>query len=156
MANASTKEPLFDVHADGVDVDALVADIQAAAGQKMRSGVYRGAGLVSAERANLPNLQKDGGFFQFYLDCLRQSVCVDINDFEIAERRRPFGFAVVALKKVLWKLLKFYTYRLWSQQNEANSLLLSAIEGLDEKYRDRIRELEERVAGLESRTGKNP
>ena len=156
MANASTKEPIFDVHADGVDVDALVADIQAAAGQKMRSGVYRGAGLVSAERANLPNLQKDSGFFQFYLDCLRQAVAVDINDFEIEERRRPFGFAIVALKKILWKLLKFYTYRLWSQQNDVNSLLLSAIEGMDEKYRGRIRELEERVAGLESKTGKAP
>lgn len=154
MEKPSIPDPLFTVHADGVDVDAIVADIRATAEQKILSGAYRGAALARAERTNLSNLQKDGNFFQFYLDCLRQAVYVDINDFEIGERRKIFGFALLAFKKLTWKLLKFYTYRLWSQQNEVNSLLLSAIEGMDEKYRDRIQELETRIAGLESRPGK--
>lgn len=156
MESASVQKQLFTVHADGVDVEALVADIRATAERKMLAGAYRGIGMERAERTNLPNLRNDGNFLQFYLDCLRQAVYVDINDFDIDERRKTFGFALVALKKILWKLLKFYTYRLWSQQNEVNSLLLSAIEGMDEKYRDRILDLEKRIAGLESRLGKAP
>jgi hypothetical protein len=56
---------------------------------------------------------------------------------------------LVGLKKILWKLLKFYTYRLWSQQNQVNGLLVTALEGLDEKYRNRLRDLERRLADLE-------
>jgi hypothetical protein len=58
---------------------------------------------------------------------------------------------LVALKKVIWGLLKFYTYRLWSQQNQVNGLLVTAIEGLDEKYAAKIKQLEERVAKLEKK-----
>jgi hypothetical protein len=54
-------------------------------------------------------------------------------------------------KKTLWKALKFYTYRLWSQQNQVNGLLLAAIEESDKKHRDKIRTLEDRLAKLESR-----
>ena len=59
-------------------------------------------------------------------------------------------------KQSVWKLLKFYTYRLWSQQNQVNGLLLSASEEIDRKYRDKIKALEDRVATLESRSRPTP
>ena len=62
---------------------------------------------------------------------------------------------LVGLKKILWKLLKFYTYRLWSQQNQVNGLLVTALEGLDEKYRNRLRDLEGRLAALEEEKTKS-
>ena len=58
---------------------------------------------------------------------------------------------LVAVKRGIWKILKFYTYRLWSQQNQVNGLLLSASEEIERKYRDRIKALEDRLAKLESR-----
>ena len=58
----------------------------------------------------------------------------------------------MALKKAIWGLLKFYTYRLWSQQNQVNGLMVTAIEGLDEKYTARIKELQERLAKLEKKS----
>ena len=61
---------------------------------------------------------------------------------------------LVGLKKILWKLLKFYTYRLWSQQNQVNGMLVTALEGLDEKYRKRLRDLERRLAALEEEKAK--
>ena len=42
---------------------------------------------------------------------------------EIYERRARFTKPLVVLKRAIWKLLKFYTYRLWSQQNQVNGLL---------------------------------
>lgn len=148
-------EPLFQIGAEGVDVERLMAEIQAAVARKMERGVYRDAHIAQAERANLANLQDDETFLRYYLDCLRNAVFIDINDFEIRERRRLGAGMLVGLKKILWKLLKFYTYRLWSQQNQVNGLLVTALEGLDEKYRNRLRDLERRLAALEEEKAKS-
>jgi hypothetical protein len=141
------------IGADGIDVSKLVASVRETAAAKMQSGAYAGAQLARAERFNLVNLKKDENFFEIYMESLREAVFVDINDFEIRERRKSAGLLLVPLKKILWKLLKFYTYRLWSQQNQVNGLLLSATEEIDKKYRERIRTLEERLTRLESKLG---
>jgi len=141
----------FEIGADGVDVERIMADIRETVAAKMVSGAYAGAQLARAERFNLVNLKKDENFFDFYMESLREAVFVDINDFEIRERRALFAPLLVRLKQTIWGLLKFYTYRLWSQQNQVNGLLLSATEEVDRKYRDKIKSLEERIATLESR-----
>jgi len=142
---------LFSIAAEGVDVERLVADIRDTVAAKVQSGAYAGAQLARAERFNLAALKKDETFFDIYMESLREAVFVDINDFEIRERRAVLAPVLVRLKKVLWSLLKFYTYRLWSQQNQVNGLLLSAVEETDRKYRDKIKSLEARIATLESR-----
>jgi hypothetical protein len=58
---------------------------------------------------------------------------------------------LVRFKKGLWDILKFYTYRLWSQQNQVNGMLLALAEELDERYRRRIAALEARIQQLETR-----
>jgi hypothetical protein len=143
----------INVGASGVDVNQVVAGIRETVAAKMQSGAYAGAQLARAERFNLVNLKKDENFFEIYMESLRDAVFVDINDFEIRERRRSASLILVPLKKLLWKLLKFYTYRLWSQQNQVNGLLLSATEEIDRKYREKIRALEDRLARIESRLG---
>ncbi len=149
-------EPLFQIGAPGVDVERLMAEIQATVARKMERGVYRDAHIAQAERPNLAKLQDDEAFLQYYLECLRQAVFIDINDFEIRERRRLGVGMLVGLKKILWKLLKFYTYRLWSQQNQVNGLLVTALEGLDRKYRSRLRDLERRMATIEEEKSCHP
>jgi len=74
---------------------------------------------------------------------------MDINDFDIRERRAVFGGLLTFLKRLIWKLLKFYTYRVWSQQNQVNGLLLSAIETTGKRYEEKISKLEARIAHLE-------
>jgi len=137
-------EPLFEIGADGVDVDAVVADIRRRVDEKVAAGAYADARIARAERTNLANLKNEDQFIGFYLQCLRDAVFVDISDFEIHERRSGFAPLLILLKKLIWKLLKFYTYRLWSQQNQVNGLLVTAIQGLDEKYEARLRALEAR------------
>ena len=149
-------EPLFQIGAEGVDVERLMTDIEAAVARKMERGVYRDARIAQAERSNLANLQDDEAFLRYYLGCLRSAVFIDINDFEIHERRRLGAGLMIGLKMILWKLLKFYTYRLWSQQNQVNGLLVTALEGLDEKYRNRLRDLERRLAAIEKEKSCQP
>lgn len=142
---------IFQIGAEGVDVRRIVEEVQAEAERKMKNGTYADARIARAERTNLAALRTSDEFLTFYLRCLRDAVFVDISDFEIHERRRFFAPFFIALKKLIWNLLKFYTYRLWSQQNQVNGLLVTSIEGLDQKYADRIRKLEERIAALERR-----
>lgn len=145
----ATTQPAFTIGADGINVENLVADLRASVADKMRAGRYTDVRIARAERTNLQNLQSEEEFLQFYLDCLRDAVFVDIGDFEIIERRARFSSLLILLKRTIWKLLKFYTYRLWSQQNLVNGLLLSAVETADQRTRDRLRELEDRLAKLE-------
>ena len=139
------------IGAEGVDTAALVEQIRATVEQKRRDGVYTDPVVARAEQHNLAHLKDQDGFFRLYLESLREAVFVDINDFEIHERRRFFAPALVRFKRTLWSLLKFYTYRLWSQQNQINGLLLSLAEEQDDKYRRKIEQLEKRMAELEAR-----
>lgn len=140
---------VFEIGAEGVDAQRIVREIQEEAERKMKSGVYADARVARAERTNLAALRSSDDFLGFYLRCLRDAVFVDISDFEIRERRRFLAPLLRGMKRLIWSLLKFYTYRLWSQQNQVNGLLVTSIQGLDERYAARIRALEERIAKLE-------
>ena len=141
--------PVLSIGAPGLDVARLVADLQATVDRKARDGAYADARVARAEKTNLVNLRGSDDFITFYLACLRDAVFVDISDFDIRERRRIAGPLLVALKKTIWKLLKFYTYRLWSQQNQVNGLVITALEGLEEQSAARIAALEKRIVELE-------
>ena len=147
-----SETPILTIGAPGLDVDQLVADLQATADRKMKDGVYADARVIRAEKTNLVHLRGSDDFISFYLTCLRDAVFVDISDFEIRERRRIFSPLLVALKKTIWKLLKFYTYRLWSQQNQINGLIITGLEGMEDQTARRIAALEKRIADLERKS----
>ena len=144
-------EALFTIGAEGVDAAAVVAEIRARVAANMERGVYTDVRVGRAERCNLANMKDEDNFLSFYLECLRDAVFVDINDFEIHERRTRFSGLLVRFKQTIWKLLKFYTYRLWSQQNQVNGLLLSALESSESRNREKMAALEARCAELETR-----
>jgi hypothetical protein len=146
-----SNEPPFEIRAPGVDVDAVMKEILDAVKQKADDGVYDDARIGRAEQANLINLRDDENFLSFYLAALREGAIIDINDFEIRERRARFSSALIALKKSIWNLLKFYTYRMWSQQNAVNGLLVTGLESIHDQYQRRIVELERRIVELENK-----
>jgi len=147
-----SETPILTIGAPGLDVDTLVADLQATATRKMKDGVYADARVARAEKTNLVHLRGSDDFITFYLTCLRDAVFVDISDFEIRERRRVIGPLLVGFKKILWKLLKFYTYRLWSQQNQINGLIITALEGMEEQTGAKLAALEKRITELERKS----
>jgi len=139
------------IGADGLNVEEIVRSIRTRVEERRMRGEYDDATVARAERFNLGNLKNDAQFLDRYLTCLRQAVQVDINDFEIVERRARFASLLRRLKRGIWSVLRFYTYRLWSQQNQVNGMLLAATEIIAERDRDRIRKLEERIERLEAR-----
>jgi hypothetical protein len=143
-------DSLFQIGAEGIDTARIVGEIQKSVEEKIRDGIYPDPEIARAERHNLKNLQTQDAFMDYYMNCLRQAAYVDINAFEIRERRSLFAPALIGLKKVIWKLLIFYTFRLWSQQNQVNGLLVAAVDGMDRKNVRKIQELEARVAALEA------
>ncbi len=142
--------------AQGIDTAKLVEEIRATVERKMRDGLYAEVRVAAAERSQLAALRDEDGFAEYYLQCLRDAALVDINDFEIRERRAAGAFLLVRLKKAIWALLRFYTYRLWSQQNQVNSLLVTGLESQGARAEARIRALEARLAALEAREGSRP
>jgi hypothetical protein len=134
-----------------VDTAAIMEDIRATVARKAEDGVYDDTRIAKAERTNLINLRDDANFLSFYLAALREGAVVDINDFDIRERRARFSGLLIRLKKTIWSLLKFYTFRLWSQQNSVNGLLVTGLESLHEQQQKKIAELEARIASLEKK-----
>lgn len=142
------------MNAPGVDTAALVRDIRETVAKKMAEGVYQDARIARAERHNLANLSDSGEMLRFYLSCLRDTVHIDISDYTIKDRRRGIaGKMLVKFKTGIWKLLKFYTYRLWSQQNQVNGLMVTAMDSSFQNYEKHIARLEKRIAELEERLG---
>ncbi len=95
-------------------------------------------------------LKDDESFMQQYFLCLRQISQVDINDFEIVEKRGGIvGAVLVKVKKCVWGLLRFYTYRMWSQQNQINSLMLAALETVNDRHKREVDALKTRIEKLE-------
>ena len=127
----------------------IMQEIQATVEQNVKDGVYNDARIARAERHNLAQLKSEDEFLSFYLSCLREASVVDISDYEIHERRRALSPVLIKVKTGIWKVLKFYTYRLWSQQNQVNGLVVTAIESMQDKYQSKIDALEKRVAELE-------
>ena len=137
------------IGAKGIDTAAIVDECRRAVAAKKADGAYRAANLDETKVTNPIEFRNDAEFLTFYLESLRESAFVDISDFEIEEKRPRFRKAVIGLKKTIWNLLKFYTYRLWSQQNQINGLLLSAIEGIHERQQAEIAKLKARIEQLE-------
>jgi hypothetical protein len=117
--------------------------------EKRESGAYKAAGLEDLESRSPLSFRNSESFLSFYLENLRENAFVDICDFEIIERRSRFKKPLVRLKRLIWAMLRFYTYRLWSQQNQINGLLLAAAEGIHEQQIEKINSLENRVRALE-------
>ena len=140
------------IGAEGVDARKVVEEILADVARKRATGAYEDPRIARAEHSNIL-LMKDGDdFLERYLDCLCELVQVDINDFDIRERRSGFASKpLLFLKKTIWKLLKFYTYRMWSQQNQTNELLLSALDVVASRQRQEIAALKARLDELEKR-----
>lgn len=132
----------------------VVDDIHRRVNTDIQEGRYDDARIGVAERSNLANIRQEDQFLAFYLRCLHNGATVDINDFDITHDGGGFkGKMMVKLKTIIWKMQKFLTYRMWSQQNQINSFLATAIESTFERYETKINQLEQKVAKLEAESG---
>jgi len=131
----------FEIKTPGVDVKKIMEDIQKQIDEKKEQGVYNQYNLDRVTKLEIENIKGDAEYLQWLLKVLNQSWDINIGDPQIVNKGGMLGKPVLWLKKIIWQLLKFYTYRLFSQQKEFNSQVVMAI-GLLAK---RIDQLEQKV-----------
>ena len=142
---------MITVHAPGMNTAEVAQQIEQSAAKRHASAKLPMNRLQESKVQSPAGFSNNTEFIQALLATLQDTAFVDISDFEIIERRQRWSKPLVALKKTIWSMLRFYTYRLWSQQNEINGFLLAALQGIHEDCNDRITKLEARIAELESK-----
>lgn len=147
-------ESYVKIGADGVNAEEIVRQIRERADKRRRSGEFDADKILRAERFNLTAIKDDDEFFDKYISCLGIVAYVDINDYEIHEHRARFSKLLVKFKKSIWSMLRFYTYHLWSQQNQVNRLFQTAIGLLAKRDSDQLKKMQKRVDELEARLAK--
>ena len=140
---------MFQIGADGVDVAAIQREIEDRVARKKEAGVYDRYDLSRVAALELSGVKSEADFLEYSLKVIQQTWDLDIGDFPIYSKGGILGAPAVLLKKAIWKLHKFYTFRLWSQQNQTNALLLAAVEIMETRHRREIAGLRERIAKLE-------
>jgi len=136
----------FQIGTSGVDVEAVMAEIRRRVEAKRARGVYNQYSLADAGYEHGTITLKHGDeYFDYYLKNLLLAAEIDISDFPIESKTPFFGQPAVWLKKIIWKLMKFYTFRLFSQQKDFNARVAVILQGMERVYSRRLAELEERL-----------
>jgi hypothetical protein len=145
MAESGEKD--FRIAAPALDAESLVEEVRERVRRKKEAGAYEGYNLEGVTSLDYEKELGEEDFLRYHLQVVERLSDVNYGDFDIVSKGGPFGRAELLLKKVIWKLLRFYTYRLFSQQREFDC---QVAEALQSHYRwsrleiDRLtRELEE-------------
>ena len=141
------------IGAEGVDVARVMNEIRADVKSKKEAGLYEHLDFVNLDKYHLDAISDDNELLFHYFRLLYLTSEIDINDFEIKKKHGLFAGAEVLLKKIIWKLLKFYTFRLFSQQINFNGSIVSTLKCINRKIDSRDQLLEKRIAALEQKLG---
>ncbi|HOO78314.1 MAG TPA: hypothetical protein PLI51_05960 [bacterium] len=137
-----------DVGTSGIDVEAIMAEIRERIAARRASGEYEAYNLAAARALEMDNIRLDHENLVSCLPDLWRASNVDLGDFPIPVKTPVLGAAAVLLKKIIWKLLKFYTFRLFSQQKEFNARSTVLIQAMVLRYEQKLAALEAEIARL--------
>jgi len=141
----------FEVSAPAVDAEALVRKIREEVRRKRESGAYGDYDLSGLAELDYEKDLKEEDFLRYYLQVVERLADVNYGDFEIVSKGGPFGRVEVLLKKVIWKVLRFYTYRLFSQQREFDCQVAEALQSHYRWSRSEIDRLNGEISALRDR-----
>ena len=127
-------KPFFKIETPGLSADALMAEINASIAQKTAKGVYDTINLEDQSDFDVLAIKDESQFLDYYLKAIQKSWAIDINDFAIPRKAGWLGGLEKMTKTIIWKCLKFYTYRLFSQQREFNSQASHAILAMHQDF----------------------
>ena len=147
-------EETFEIRTPGVDVENIMARVRERIEEKRRAGLYDRYNLSTIKSMELEKLKSDEAYLDYYLKTIWRAADVDLGDFPIRSKSPILGRPVVILKKIIWKFLKFYTFRLFSQQKYYNVKMASIAEGIDRKLDRRLAVLEGKIDKLKEQMTK--
>lgn len=138
----------FTISADGIDVQKIMERIRERVEKKRAAGVYDKYNLDKVTRLEVAEAKSDEDFLRYYLKIIRKTYLLNIDDFEIPSKGGILGKPLVWLKKVIWNMLKFYTYRMFTQQREFNLQIVHTLIALNRKIDKNHRELMQKLEQL--------
>ena len=139
--DTSSANDVFSIELDNIDVQEIIRTVKERVEKKRAAGVYDKYNLVGVTRLEVSQAKSEEDFLRYQLRALRKSWEIDIGDFDIPSKGGLLGRPAVWLKKIIWHLLKFYTFRLFMQQRDFNLQVVNALQSLDaklEKLRQRL------------------
>jgi hypothetical protein len=139
------EEMFFEIPSNKVDTESIMKEIRQRIKQKEQAGIYHRYNRAKIHTLELQDIENEEDFLGYYLKAIGSTWAIDINDWEIINKGGVSGKPIVLLKKIIWKLLKFYTYRLWSQQREFNAQIANTVSALNKKFDKEIQELKSEV-----------
>ena len=143
MNHNSNNCAMFDT--GGVDVKAIMETIRKRVDEKKAAGVYDRYNLSGITKLEIADVKSDEDFLNYYLKVMQKSYELDIGEFDIPSKGGLVGKPAVWLKKIIWSLLKFYTYRMFTQQREFNLQVVNTLKGLNRKIDRQHREIMEKL-----------
>jgi len=144
-------EETFRITGDAINVTEIMEKLKQRVKEKREAGLYDKYNLSKASRLGIDEIQSEEEFLEYYLKLIEETADVDISDFEIVSKGGLQGKFIVGVKTIIWKLLKFYTYRLFSQQKEFNAQAVNTIMSLNKK----IDKLSEKIDRIENSSQKS-
>jgi hypothetical protein len=142
------KDGGFDIEAPLTDAEQLVERIRRKVKERQAAGDYDDLDLSRAAALDLETELSEEDFLRYHLKVVERLSDVNYGDYEIVSKGGPFGRLEVLLKKTIWKLMRFYTYRLFSQQREFDCQVAEALASHYRWSREEIGRLREEVAEL--------
>ncbi len=134
---------------DRPELEEVMRTIRERVEEKRRRGVYDRYNLKAIEALEAETIRADAGEPERYLRDIWITADIDLGDFEIQNKGGFLGLPVVWLKKIIWKLLKFYTFRLFSQQKSFNARTAFILREMNQKFEERLKALEDKTVSGE-------
>ena len=131
----SSTDDLFSIDLEDIDVQEIVRAVKERVEKKKAAGVYHKYNLVGITKLEVSQAKSEEDFLRYQLKALRKSWEIDIGDFEIPSKGGLLGPPGVWLKKLIWFLLKFYTFRMFTQQRDFNLQVVHTLQALDNKIK---------------------
>ena len=147
MADEKAKD-IFEINVENVDVASLMEKIRKRVEEKKESGLYDQYNLDNVSVLELDTISSEQEFLQYYLDVIQRTCDIDIGPFRIINKGGSFGKMAVLTKKIIWNLLKFYTYRMFNQQKEFNCQIVNTILTLNKKIDAQFEEVNRKLDQL--------
>jgi hypothetical protein len=121
-------EPFAEIGGDAQEAARVLIEVEAAAQQQAATGdVREGVGTPDLEIASLPDNTE---VVRRVLAQMQRHGGLDLGEFDMASGAGPAGRLHTLVKKAVWKLLRFYTYRMFSQQRDFNRQTAAVLDAM--------------------------
>jgi len=138
----------FNIEGTSADIEELNNIIKKNIEQKEKEGIYTELNIKEITKIPFIDIEDEREFMRYYLNVINKSWAIDINDFEIPQKNGLSGKIELKLKQIIWKLLKFYTYRLFSQQIEFNSQIRNTLIAVQKEVSQKLNAVERQLKQL--------